>query len=92
MRLLFQLKLFTTTLHNSLCFSIAFNIFVIGFTTGQLLLLMPHRSRATAGYAMAPDGRSGPPASHATVAAGRTLAAAKSWLAAPCLQSRGELH
>jgi hypothetical protein len=61
-----------TTLHNVLYFSIAFNIFVLGFTTGQLQLrlaepwpVVPYRGRG-------PAGCSRPLASHAMASAGRS--------------------
>jgi hypothetical protein len=81
MHLLLQLKLFTTILHNILCFSTAFNIFVLGFTTGQLRScsaeprpVVPRHGRATA------------PTGCTLVAAGRALAVARLWLAAPWLR------
>jgi hypothetical protein len=107
MHLLLQLKLFTTTLHNILCFSIAFNIFVLGFTTGEL------RSRSAEPRPVVPrhdpdrlhPGRGRPRpscskavASRALAAAGctkavarRALAAPSPWLAEPP-QSTHEVH
>jgi hypothetical protein len=67
---------YITFVHNILCFSIAFNIIVIGFATGQLRPCLarpwpfvPRRGRATAGYATAPPAAT----SHSTALVGSSL-------------------
>jgi hypothetical protein len=78
-----------------LCFSIALNIFLLGFATGQLRsrsiepwLVMPHRARATAGYAMAQAGRSRPLASRAMAPAASSLSHHEAGKPRPAAASR----